>query len=370
MATKQIDDSILYNIAASIRSKNNVSTTYKPSEMAAAIDAIPPGYPEPTGSVNIGANGTVNVKDYASAVVNVPNSYAASDEGKVVDNGSLVAQTSKSITENGTHDTTKNNQVVVNVPNSYSASDEGKVVDDGALIAQGSQTITENGTYDTTLISSLTANVSGGGGGETNVKTEGDAYSVDSCIASIEGAVPDYIGTVFKEYDSGIPYADDSALSLLSSDMIAAGFCYLSKAIGDEARDSSGRHATRLTNEPVIFINLGKAASGGSGSSYGALSVQPFICNSADTYGGFKVCGKLTTPSEKTLFVFRMNGTWDSKRNEQYTIDGTQYTLNTGTSPLLKYTSNAEAEVEFLNFTDEQIAQLYSFIDRMFAQGE
>ncbi|MBR1910379.1 MAG: hypothetical protein IJ821_07320 [Lachnospiraceae bacterium] len=49
------------------------------------------------------------------------------------------------------------------VPNTYSAGDEGKVVSNGALVAQSSQSIDTNGTYDTTLKNSVTVNVSGGG---------------------------------------------------------------------------------------------------------------------------------------------------------------------------------------------------------------
>lgn len=72
-----------------------------------------------------------------------------------------------SITQNGatTEDVTSyaSAQITANVPNTYSAGDEGKVVSNGALVAQGSDTVTTNDTYDTTLISSLTVNVSGGG---------------------------------------------------------------------------------------------------------------------------------------------------------------------------------------------------------------
>lgn len=54
-------------------------------------------------------------------------------------------------------------RVTVN-PITYSASDEGKVVSNGALVAQTSETITENGTYDTTTNDEVVVNVSGGGG--------------------------------------------------------------------------------------------------------------------------------------------------------------------------------------------------------------
>ena len=172
--------------------ENGVSTH---NIKAYATAEITTNVPNPsTGTKQINANGTHDVTDYASAQVNVPNSYSASDEGKVVDDGALVSQTSKNITANDTYDTTLNNSVVVNVPNpstgtksistngthdvtdyasasvnvpnSYSASDEGKVVSNGALVAQTSQNITVNGTYDTTLNDEVVVNVSGGGGGQ------------------------------------------------------------------------------------------------------------------------------------------------------------------------------------------------------------
>lgn len=77
----------------------------------------------------------------------------------------------KSITENGTEDVTNYASVNVNVPNSYSASDEGKVVDGGALVSQSSATYTTNDTYDTTLIDEVTVNVSGGGSSDFETGT-------------------------------------------------------------------------------------------------------------------------------------------------------------------------------------------------------
>ena len=62
----------LQDIADAIREKNRGSTLYRPGDMAAAIQALEgPGYPEPTGSMEITENGTYNVKDVAEAAVNV-----------------------------------------------------------------------------------------------------------------------------------------------------------------------------------------------------------------------------------------------------------------------------------------------------------
>lgn len=113
---------------------------------------------------NIDTNGTYKASDdsadgYKKVEVNVPNTYEVGDEGKVVSNGALVAQTSVTKTINGTYDTTTNNEVIINVANSYTASDEGKVVDNGALVVQGSTTVTKNRTIDTTLYSSVVVNV-------------------------------------------------------------------------------------------------------------------------------------------------------------------------------------------------------------------
>lgn len=224
MAKVLITEDYLSDIGDAIRGKLGGSNHYTPGQMASAINSIPTVAPTLI-SKSIVANGTYDAEDdnadgYDSVSVNVPNSYSAQDEGKVVSSGALVAQesqsvsqngtynttlknqvvvsvpntyevsdngkvvvnqaltdqTSKSINTNGTHDTTANNSVVVDVPNSYAAADEGKVVSNGSLVSQGSRTITENGTYDTRLISELTANISGGGGGgSTNILSGTDA---------------------------------------------------------------------------------------------------------------------------------------------------------------------------------------------------
>ena len=69
----------------------------------------------------IGRNGTYNAAadgadGYSTVVVNVPNTYTAADEGKVVASGALAAQTAVTVTANGTYDTTDNNSVTVSIP--------------------------------------------------------------------------------------------------------------------------------------------------------------------------------------------------------------------------------------------------------------
>ena len=113
-----------------------------------------------TALVNKGVSvaSTHGFDDFATDITSITNTYTNDDEGKVVSDGALVAQTSTTATVNGTIDTTTNNEVVVNVPNSYTQVDEGKVVSNGALINQIAYptTITENGTYDTTTNNSVT----------------------------------------------------------------------------------------------------------------------------------------------------------------------------------------------------------------------
>ena len=131
---------------------------------------------------NITANGTYDPADdlaggYSSVNVAVPGpslqSKTATQNGQVTpDNGydGLSA-------------------VDVAVPNTYSAADDGKVVSNGQLVAQSSMSIASNGTYDTTLINEVEINVSGGGGDGIWPKI------VDRTITEISDSAIQDIGT-------------------------------------------------------------------------------------------------------------------------------------------------------------------------------
>jgi hypothetical protein len=87
MGQKFYNESDIQAIAAAIRGKNGTQNTYKASQMAAAITAIPTGI-TPTGTISITANGTYDVTDKAQAVVNV---------------GASPSLITKAIAQNGTY---------------------------------------------------------------------------------------------------------------------------------------------------------------------------------------------------------------------------------------------------------------------------
>lgn len=100
----QVNNASLQAIATAIRSKNNSTDTYTPSEMAGAINALDVGGITPTGTKQITTNGTHDVTSFASANVQVPNPST----------GSIT------ITENGTYNVTNLASAIVNIASTSS----------------------------------------------------------------------------------------------------------------------------------------------------------------------------------------------------------------------------------------------------------
>lgn len=200
------------------------------------------------------------------------------------------------VTENGTvtEDVTyyADVEVDVNVPNSYSASDEGKVVEQGELVSQSSATYTYNDTYDTTLIKSVTVNVSGGSPTlETVTKTYTPTESTQTeqitpssgydGLAEVDvtvNAIPSsYVG-------SGIDRNDSTDLTASGATVTAPAGYYASAAAKTVASGTAGT----------------PTATKGTVSNH-SVSVTPSVTNSAGYISSETKTGTAVTVSASEL---------------------------------------------------------------------
>ena len=113
---------------------------------------------ETTGVVNEPIRKIGDYVDTVSADITLPLS---STEPNIVDVNTTLKPSSASFTYNKKNDYIGYNEINVDVPNTYTVEDEGKVVNNATLVAQTAMPteITANDTYDTTLYNSITVNI-------------------------------------------------------------------------------------------------------------------------------------------------------------------------------------------------------------------
>lgn len=164
-----VDENTMNAINDALKSKTGATDDYEPSEMPSAIRGIR------------------------------VCTMTLADEGKVVHNGQLVAQTSLRVIENGTYDTTTYDEVTVTVQSgrNLNPTNLGYVVvntESGYdLIQQTSRTITANGTYDTTTNNEVVADVANtygaGDVGKKVVEEDGEYFLVPIYPSDEDGKV-------------------------------------------------------------------------------------------------------------------------------------------------------------------------------------
>lgn len=135
-------------------------------------------------SLTVEQNGTYTPetgKVYNRVVASVPNTYTVQDDGKVVSNGALVAQTARTVAQNGTIDTTLNNSVTVDV----SVQINGKVFACGSFTPDSNITTGQVITHNLNIVPSAaflwTANPSYATRGMLGKARFDDSTEVNSC---------------------------------------------------------------------------------------------------------------------------------------------------------------------------------------------
>lgn len=184
MANVLVRESSLEDIADAIRDKLNVQTTYKPSEMAAAIESIPSGGSATLGTKTITSNATYNASSdnldgYSSVTVNVPTG---------------TAKTSSDLTANN---------LTVTAPAGLYSSDASKTLTDANLTAG-------NIKKDVTIFGVTGSYEGGGGGGSSQVATGTFTGNNSDTITFPVSFEPDLVFIKRSDYPNMTAIADQS----------------------------------------------------------------------------------------------------------------------------------------------------------------
>lgn len=175
--------------------------------------------------------------------------------------------------------------VTVDVPNSYSAADEGKVVENGGLIAQTALSVTQNGVYDTTDKNSVVVNVSGGGGG-TAVALVTIYFDVGDTVTATDGTTT-LVSDTSGEYLFQLPnagtwtFSDGADTQIISVSYGFAYWTYLSWA-AVSAQFSGMVYVREVWNEAHTykalkwyFDNVSVTSTSGMAFAEPLLSLRP-----------------------------------------------------------------------------------------------
>lgn len=196
--------------------------------------------------------------------------------GKAQGGGSSVSVEPLSVSANGAYTAPTGkaySPVNVSVPNTYTSADEGKVVDNGALVAQTTETVTQNGTVDTTLINSLIVNVSGGGGIGTLLKTE-SLGEVETSSSSEQSTGKTLTVPGVDDYDLLLVLieADDKSKT---GHLATASLLTLTASSSMAPLPHNKNGTSILSNKLNFQINGGVVLSRTGTTSYGVYPVTP-----------------------------------------------------------------------------------------------
>lgn len=269
-----------------------------------------------------------------------------------------------SVTENDTYTAPSGkaySPVTVAVPNSYAASDEGKVVSNGALVAQTSDTVTANDTYDTTLINSLTVNVSGSGGytvdqiaSRSNIIT--GAITLNNSDNDIRRGAFSACKGITSVYAPNITGANNSGYAFVQSFMDCTGITNISfpNAVGFGQSTFEGCSGLTTVVLPKLYrfdssvfnkcSNLATLDAGGSGSA----SIASYALSSS----------KLSTLVLRSTTMLSLGNT-NAFNGSAFASSGSGGTLYVPASLVSSYTGATNWST-ILGYTNNQIKSIES----------